>query len=105
MYRVALNVAISHSRKNNRQTTVSWDDRIEDVAMHADSDPVWREQVCELYRFIDGLDPFHRALVLLHLDDNSYREIADVLGIAVTNVATKISRLKKQMNKELNPLS
>lgn len=105
MYRVALNVAISFSRKNNRQTIVSLDDRIEEVAVHTDSDPEWREQVGELYRFIDDLDPLHRALVLLYLDDNSYREIADVLGITETNVATKISRLKKQMSNKLNPLS
>ena len=35
--------------------------------------------------------------MLLYLDDNSYMEIAEVLGITETNVATKISRLKNKM--------
>jgi len=31
----------------------------------------------------------HRALILLYLDEHSYREIADILGISETNVATR----------------
>jgi DNA-binding NarL/FixJ family response regulator len=41
-----------------------------------------------------------RALVLLYLDGNNYQEIAEVLGISETNVATKISRLKSKMKQE-----
>jgi RNA polymerase sigma factor (sigma-70 family) len=55
-----------------------------------------------LYQFIDGLDPLNKALVLLYLDGNSYQEIAEVLGITPTNVATKISRLKTTMKQELS---
>jgi len=40
--------------------------------------------------------------VLLYLDGNSYQEIADVLGISETNVATKISRLKQTMRQEFS---
>jgi RNA polymerase sigma-70 factor (ECF subfamily) len=43
----------------------------------------------------------NKALILLYLDENSYQEIADVLGITETNVATKISRLKNKMKQEL----
>ena len=39
--------------------------------------------------------------MLLYLDGNSYQEIADVLGISETNVATKLSRLKNTMKLEL----
>ncbi len=41
-----------------------------------------------------------QALVLLYLDGNSYQEIAEILGISETNVATKISRLKRAMKQE-----
>ena len=58
------------------------------------------EEIPVLYQFIEGLDPLNKALVLLYLDGNSYLEIADVLGISETNVATKISRLKQTMKKE-----
>jgi RNA polymerase sigma-70 factor (ECF subfamily) len=53
-----------------------------------------------LYEFIDGLEPLNKALILLYLDGNSYSEIADVVGITETNVATKISRLKQTMREE-----
>lgn len=54
-----------------------------------------------LYQFIEGLDSLNKALMLLYLDGNSYQEIADVLGISETNVATKLSRLKNTMKLEL----
>ena len=43
---------------------------------------------------MDSFAELDRALLLLYLDGNSYEEIAKVLGITVTNVATKISRRK-----------
>jgi RNA polymerase sigma-70 factor (ECF subfamily) len=42
-----------------------------------------------------------RALLLLYLDDHSYRDIAAILGITETNVATKISRLKQRFAREI----
>jgi RNA polymerase sigma-70 factor (ECF subfamily) len=50
---------------------------------------------------IAGLAPLNRALLLLYLDDHSHREIASILGITETNVATKISRLKERVRKEM----
>jgi phage regulator Rha-like protein len=55
-----------------------------------------------LYRFIEKLDELNKALVLLYLDGNSYAEIAGVLGISETNVATKINRLKNSMKQEFS---
>jgi RNA polymerase sigma-70 factor (ECF subfamily) len=59
------------------------------------------EDIRFLYQFIEGLDPLNKALILLYLDENGYREIADVLGITETSVATKISRLKNKMKQEV----
>jgi len=54
-----------------------------------------------LNRVIARLDPLNRALALLYLEERSYQEIADVLGLTKTNVATKISRLKERIRTEL----
>ena len=54
------------------------------------------EEVRLLYAFIGGLDPLHKALMLLYLDGFSYGEIAATLGISETNVATKSSRMKQR---------
>lgn len=102
MYRVALNVAISHVRRTNsgNVTTleIDGDDAIQMAAPTA-SEP--DERIAELSRFIEQLDPLNRALLLLYLEERSYREIAEVLGITETNVATKISRLKQRIREEM----
>lgn len=49
---------------------------------------------------IAQLPPLDRALLLLYLDQHSYRDIGEVLGISETNVATNLSRLKARMRAE-----
>ena len=103
MYRIALNVAISSARRAGRREMQSLS-RDGDVAELAGRPPELHDRddrVEALHRFIDRLDGLNRALLLLYLEEHSYREIADVLGITETNVATKLSRLKQRIRKEL----
>ena len=53
-----------------------------------------------LQDFIDKLNALNKAMLLIYLEEKSYEEIAAILGITKTNVATKISRLKQQLKKE-----
>lgn len=105
MYRIALNVAISWVRSTGRRQrlTVSLDAEHHDMASPPDS--AADERVQALYQVIDQLDPLNRALLMLYLDDHSYREIAAVLGITETNVATKISRLKQRIKQDIGPFA
>ena len=100
MYRIALNVAISFYRRESTRTRyVLSDERlldVVDVTVAPESG-----DLALLYRFIDKLEPLNKALVLLFLDGNSYREIGEILGISETNAATKINRLKNTMKREL----
>ena len=102
MYRIALNVAISFLRSATRphRQTVSLEETVLDVADET-ATPETDERVAELERVIAGLEPLNRALLLLYLDDRSYREIASILGITETNVATKISRLKERVRQKM----
>ena len=99
MYRVALNVAISFYRRENTRTwyVLSDDEHLLNAIDETANQPT---ELQVLYQFIEGLEPLNKALVLLYLDGNNYQEIADVLGISETNVATKISRLKQTMRQE-----
>src|SRR5581483_1863023 len=99
MYRIALNVAISFYRRESTRTryVLSDDERLLNAVDDTATQPA---EIQVLYEFIEGLDPLNKALVLLYLDGNSYLEIANVLGISETNVATKISRLKQEMRQE-----
>jgi len=99
MYRIALNVAISFHRSETTRTrhVFSDENRLLEAVVERERQP---EEVQLLYEFIAGLDPLSRALILLYLDGNNYQEIAGIVGISETNVATRISRLKSRMKQE-----
>jgi RNA polymerase sigma factor (sigma-70 family) len=95
MYRVGLNVAITAYRRESHRKNglVPMEEVVvEPAAQTEQTGP--EGHIAELYRIIGQLDELNRALMLLYLDDMSYRDIARTLGISETNVATKISRLK-----------
>ena len=100
MYRIALNVAISFYRRESTRTRHVFlsDEELLEVAVKTEDQS---EDLLRLYQFIDGLDPLKKALILLYLDGNNYQEIADILGISETNVATKINRLKMKLKQDI----
>ncbi|MBS0591638.1 MAG: sigma-70 family RNA polymerase sigma factor [Proteobacteria bacterium] len=103
MYRIALNVAISHLRERSRYDSVHepLDIAVHDAADSA-SDAQADARVRELHRCIARLDPLNRALLILYLDERSQRDIAEILGISETNVATKIGRLKQRLRNDMS---
>ena len=99
MYRIALNVAISfYRRENTRSRHVLSDEQ--ELLNAIDETANQSPEMLALNELIERLEPMNKALVLLYLDGNSHLEIADVLGISETNVATKIGRLKDSMKHE-----
>lgn len=103
MYRIALNVAISAVRSaslRNRHA-VALDESLHDLADPAPHDLQAEQQIRALHRFIRAQSPLDRALLLLYLDERSHRDIAEILGLSETNVATKISRLRQRIRTEL----
>ncbi|MGH8094950.1 MAG: RNA polymerase sigma factor [Chthoniobacterales bacterium] len=107
MYRIALNVAISFLRRHThpvRQTLSLEESKIEAVDETA-RDMVPDDRLSVLRQVIESLAPLDRGLMLLYLEDRSYREIAEVLGITETNVATKLNRLKQRVREEMVKLN
>lgn len=100
MYRIALNVAISFYRRESTRTRHVISDE-QHLLRAADETKNQSEEIRLLYQFIEGLDALNKALVLLYLDGNSYQEIASVLGVSETKVATNLNRLKNKMKQEL----
>jgi RNA polymerase sigma-70 factor (ECF subfamily) len=105
MYRIALNVAISHLRGRSLRDRhhVPFEDGLHDTAHDVGTDDGQASsQLLRLLReTIARLAPMDRALMLLYLDERSHREIAEVLGISEGNVATKLSRLKARIRESL----
>ena len=104
MYRVALNVAISHVREQvlrQRHDAVPLDEDLHDIADAGAADPEREQHIRLLQAFIARQAPLDRALLLLYLDDRPQREIAEILGISEANVSTRIGRLKQRIRNEL----
>ena len=59
------------------------------------------EQLEPLRQRIDALDGVPKALLLLHLDGHDHSEIGAILGLSVTNVGTRMHRLKQQLREQL----
>lgn len=57
------------------------------------------EMLRQLYRMINQLGQLDKSIVLLYLEEKSYEEIAEITGLTVTNVATKLSRIKDKLKK------
>ena len=95
IYRVTLNTCISLDRKKRRAATEPLNVNIN---LFEDRDEDTR-QIDRLHKRIGRLGPFDRAIVLLWLENMSYEEIGQVVGISTTSVSTRLYRIKEQLKK------
>lgn len=94
IWRVSLNTCSNQERKKkSRIRTVPLSI---DIDLYNDEDAGSR-QIQMLYDRINRLDVFDRAIILLWLENMTYQDIADVVGISVSNVTTRLSRIKEQL--------
>ncbi|MBI1781381.1 MAG: sigma-70 family RNA polymerase sigma factor [Sphingobacteriales bacterium] len=97
LYRIALNTAISSYRKNKR--TISTID-IEGLPVELPAsvyDFEKEDKLKQLYTAIAKLTEVERAIVMLYLDDKSYEEMEEVLGINQNNLRVKMNRIKDKL--------
>ena len=100
-YRVAMNVAISNLNKGKRKIqAVSLDDQIMDFhdVDNSETEDRWRMLKME----IDNLNLLEKGIVILYLENKSYEEIGQIIGISTSNVGTKLSRIKEKLKKEIS---
>lgn len=98
IYRVSLNTCISADRKKRRKKAVPL---LMDADLFSDSDDDTR-QVDLLRRRISRLQPFDRAIVLLWLENISYEEIGEIVGITAKNVSVRLFRIREQLKRMSN---
>ena len=97
MYRVALNTAITHIRRSTR--TPQNAELTESVAPAANiNDHMGRvDEVRLLHEAIDALNDIDKAIILLHLEDQNYDEIASITGLTKANVSVRLVRIKRAL--------
>lgn len=95
LYRVALNTAITFYRKEKRQPEVIGFEILPEGQCE-ETDPI-EDQLQAMYKAIGNLSNIDKAIVMLYLEDYSYHEIGEVVGITANNVAVKMNRIKSKL--------
>ena len=72
-----------------------------DINLFTDTDTDTK-QIQQLYQRINKLGVVDRAIILLWLENMSYEEIGQIIGISTKNVSVKLVRIKEQLKKMSN---
>ncbi|WP_346858588.1 sigma-70 family RNA polymerase sigma factor [uncultured Draconibacterium sp.] len=98
-YRISINTAISWFRDySNHRNYIEYTDFVPNMTDDCELD----ELTDTLFNAIEHLGKIDKAIILLQLDGYSYDDIAEIIGISKTNVATKINRLKLKLKSHLS---
>ncbi len=97
VYRVCLNVAISQYRKSRRQAPSTELPREVYEQVDSQESELKEERSKALYEAIAQLKTVEKALVMLYLEDKSYDEISEIMGISANNARVKMNRIREKL--------
>lgn len=98
IYRVALNTAISNFRKESKKpekrplTLQEFD--IPDIPGTSEKE----EDRSALNHAISKLTEIEKAVIMLYLDEKTYDEISEIIGISNSNVGVRLNRIKNKLS-------
>ena len=99
LYRIALNTAISDLRRQKKHITLTEPAKlpteIEDIQYYKEKE----EQLQQLHKAIAQLTEIEKAITMLYLEDKTYDEMEDILGINQNNLRVKMNRIKGKLRK------
>ncbi len=100
IYRLSLNVCLTLLKK--RKKAVETRD-VEVPDMEQETQGTFSdEDLDQLYRAIRSLSEIDRAVILLHLEEKSHAEIAEIMGTNANNIGVRIKRIKDKLKKKLD---
>jgi RNA polymerase sigma-70 factor, ECF subfamily len=104
IYAVSINTSISRLKKDSRiefldnlSESLDTVDIVKEMSLH--------EDLRFLLRAIYNLNEIDKSIMLLYLEEKSYDEIAEILGISRSNVGVRINRAKGILKQNLNHLN
>lgn len=101
VYRLALNVCLTLLKKQKNSTHHFATDYLPEQTL-VDSRAFADESLNLLYMAIRQLSEIDRAIIMLYLDEKSYQEISEIMGITPNNVGVRIKRIKERLKKLLD---
>jgi RNA polymerase sigma factor (sigma-70 family) len=96
MYRIALNTAITHFRKEKRLGGKVSLNGIDIPDLNDSSEK--EDQLKELFKAIEDLDRIDKSIILLYLEEKNYEEISEITGLTRTNVGVRLNRIKIKLS-------
>ena len=93
--------SLSFTRKKKRNITVLEDIKRDNIDDDYESG-FTSESFKMLNEAIKKLSKLDRAIILLYLEEKSYKEIAEIIGLSASNIGTRINRIKNRLKKMLD---
>lgn len=93
LYRIVLNVCLRSKYEKERKNKIQLDGL---EIVYNDDEPK-NMKYEQLYHCISRLKPTDKSVIILFLEDMSYKEIGNILGLSDNHVAVKIKRIKSQL--------
>jgi len=104
MYRVGINTAITLYRKSKRRIrSYNFDEVSHKIPEDTTYNYIEDQQLEAIYEAVKALNDVDKAIVFLYLEDKSYKEISETIGLTEINARVKMNRIKNKLKKQLNP--
>jgi RNA polymerase sigma-70 factor (ECF subfamily) len=97
MYRIALNTAITARRKEAKKVELNFPEFIPKDEADTEEEKLKEERLKEMYNAISKLTEVEKAIVMLYLEDKSYEEMEEILGISNGTLRVKMNRIKEKL--------
>ena len=96
VYRVALNTAITALRNESKKP----EQKQSSLSGLEIPDAAWppEDKTSILYQAIEKLNEVEKAIIMLYLDEKTYEEISEIIGISNSNVGARINRIKTKLS-------
>ena len=100
VYRITINTCITSVRLKNKEGK-----RLElrnALGICDDDNTVKKENIELIHNIIGQLSLIDQSLMLLWLEEKSYKEIAEIMGLSETNIASRLNRCKEKVINRFN---
>ena len=102
IYRIAINTSLDFMRKEfNRSKTSNHintnEIELEDSSQNSEQNLILAEKIKYIYHCIGKMNFIDKTIIFLYMEELSYRDIANIVGITEKNVSVKLSRLKNNL--------
>jgi RNA polymerase sigma-70 factor (ECF subfamily) len=98
VYRVAMNVAIYHYNQSKKKLSILPINQ-EILKLEAENSMQNNAQWESMQKYIQHLNLLEKGILMLYLEEKTYAEIANIIGISESNVGTRLSRIKQKLRK------